>query len=88
METTTQTATDSEQAARAAEYGERMVRAASDYVELVRRYQDTEREQTEPAAVHATAGARGRAASSARCRRPAPSSPYPKSTPTARPATS
>ncbi|MFC7934049.1 hypothetical protein [Streptomyces cinereoruber] len=52
METTTQTTTVSEQTAQAAEYRERMVRAA-DYVELVWRYQGTEREQTELAAFHA-----------------------------------
>ncbi|WP_234323325.1 hypothetical protein [Streptomyces bikiniensis] len=52
METTTHTTTVSEQTAQAAEYRERMTRAA-DYVELVWRHQGTEREQTELAAFHA-----------------------------------
>ncbi|WP_234323368.1 hypothetical protein [Streptomyces bikiniensis] len=53
METTTQTTTTaSEQTAQAAEYRERMAWAA-DYIELVWRYQGTEREQTELAAFHA-----------------------------------
>ncbi|MFE5512356.1 hypothetical protein ACFQ9J_17420 [Streptomyces sp. NPDC056529] len=51
METTTQTTTVSEQTEQAAEYRERMARAA-DYVELVCRYQGTEREQTALAAFH------------------------------------